>query len=334
MRLSLETLKHYARSAVENITRDRFTILAAYLRGSVALQEQPFLGEATDIDLVFLHADAPSPQREIVRLTDQVHLDIEHHDAALYRRGRALRVHPWLGPDLFNAQVLYDPQHYLDFALSSLRGMFLRPESIAARAETLLQRVRDDVLALELSPPASVTPALDAFLRILQHTANALALLVGEPLAVRRFLRDFAARLETLGRPGMYAGILGLLGAPRLDATRLRSLTAEWNQMMQALPEEDRPVDLQPPRRSYYRAAFDFYLESERPHDLLWPLLHTWLLAVQSYPHSEAVQDGWRGLCAQLGFEEDVLGEKLQGVVMYTAQAEDVFQEWRARQGV
>ncbi len=334
MQITLEILKQFATTTVEKITHDNFGVLSAYLRGSVALEEMPLFGGTTDIDLVIVHADSPAVPREILRLTEQVHLDIEHHESTRYRRGRELRVHPWLGPDLYNAQVLFDPQHYLDFALSSVRGMFLRPESVAARAGTLLEEARQHLMDLEVDLPADLNTALARYFRILHRIANGLALLVGEPLAERRFLRQYADRLELLGKVEMHAGFVGLLGGMQVDETQLRSVLPLWTQAMQALPAERCPLQLHPCRHRYYYAAFEVLVESERPKDVLWPLLTTWRLAAEHQPHLPAVVDGWTRLCALLGFSADALPERIQGLGIYLEQAEDVFREWKAREGL
>jgi len=182
--------------------------------------------------------------------------------------------------------------------------------------------------------PSDLTVALGKYLRVLHLIANGLALLVGEPLAERRFLSAYAARLELLERPGMYAGAVGLLGGAQVDAARLRAWVAEWDQMMQAVPTENRPLQIHPYRRKYYHAAFESLLESERPKDVLWPLLTTWQLAAKSHPRLPQVVDGWVDLCRGLGFSVDTMAERLQGLAIYLEQAEDTLRAWRAERGV
>ncbi len=122
MQITTETLKKFADTTVDKYTRANFDIMAAYLRGSLVMGEDPLLVGATYIDLVFIHAGEPDESREILRLTDEVHLDIVHHTQKDYLKGRNLRIDPWMGPCLYNAQVLFDPQHFLDFTIASVRG--------------------------------------------------------------------------------------------------------------------------------------------------------------------------------------------------------------------
>lgn len=75
-------------------------LVAAYLTGSLR-REDPFLGNATDVDIVFVHAEEPDARREILPLTPEVHLDIVHNPRRDYQKPKELRVHPWRGPELY-----------------------------------------------------------------------------------------------------------------------------------------------------------------------------------------------------------------------------------------
>src|SRR5512143_1211564 len=97
MRINRETLLNLASDTVARHAREDRGILSAYLCGSL-LGEDYLLGGAADIDLVFIHMDAFPQAREIVRLTDEIHLDIAHLSQKDFREPRRLRLHPWLGP--------------------------------------------------------------------------------------------------------------------------------------------------------------------------------------------------------------------------------------------
>ena len=104
MQLTPELLQQFAERAVERLVQADPSIIAAYQCGSTMLDETPLLGGTTDIDIVIIHTGEPPIQREIQRLTDDVHLDISHHNQDLYRHGRELRVRPWMGPTLNSAR--------------------------------------------------------------------------------------------------------------------------------------------------------------------------------------------------------------------------------------
>ncbi len=85
----------------EKYARRRSAILACiYLTGSL-LSGSPLLGGTTDIDLVFVHTSTPAfPREEVVRLSDEVHLDIAHFSQTIFHQPRHLRVDPWVGAHL------------------------------------------------------------------------------------------------------------------------------------------------------------------------------------------------------------------------------------------
>ena len=101
-----------------------------------------------DIDLFFIHNDSVSPEREIQRLTDEVHLDIAHHGRDDYTQARNLRQHPWLGYGIINCNIMYDPQHFMDFTQASVRGQFDQPENVLSRVQGQAEHARQIWLAL------------------------------------------------------------------------------------------------------------------------------------------------------------------------------------------
>ena len=135
------TLIKIARETAARRMAERPSLLSAYLIGSVAADE-PLLGQATDIDLVLIDIDPPVTPREVIRLTDQVVLDIHHRARDEYANPKSLRLHPWLGPELAEPIFLADPRHFFELAQSSARGQFYRAEYVAARARTFLAWAR------------------------------------------------------------------------------------------------------------------------------------------------------------------------------------------------
>ena len=91
MRITKETLLKVARESADKYSRRNRDLACIYLTGSL-LSETPLLGGTTDIDLVFVHTVQPAFAREIVRLTDEVHLDIQHLSQTVFHQPRRLRL--------------------------------------------------------------------------------------------------------------------------------------------------------------------------------------------------------------------------------------------------
>lgn len=333
MQINTDTLRQFAETTVEKYTRANFDIMAAYLRGSMVMGEDPFLGGTTDVDLVFIHSDVPAIPREILRLTDEVHLDIVHHAQKEYLKGRDLRVDPWMGPSLYNAQVLFDPQHFLDFTIATVRGMFYRSDHILMRARPLLDAARQRWIEMQGTSETLEFP-ISSYLYCIESTANALALLVGEPLTERRMLSEFAQRVEKLDRIGMYAGILGLLGAPKVGVETLKDWVSIWETTFDAISTQDRPAHIHSYRKLYYLHAFKAHLYGEQPKNVLWPLICSWTAIAKLSQNEAPLFTRWVDVLQQLGLCSEDFQERLAGLDAYMDQAEEVIEIWAMENGV
>jgi hypothetical protein len=333
MRINPELLLKIARDTVVQRTRADRGVLAVYLHGSL-LSSEPVLGGATDIDLFFLHTEAPSERREIVRMTDDVHLDIAHHARALYRNARELRLDPWLGSAVNGARVLYDPQHFMDFTQASVRGHFEDPENVWGRVEKLAGRARSIWLSFQMEPAVPGLESAQLYLEAVEQAANAIACLSGAPLPVRRLSLEFSARAEAVGRPGLYAGLLGLLGAGQVELPQLRAWIPEWRNALKALPKARAGARLHPHRIHYFKVAIESTLESEQPFACLWPLISTWTEAAALLDGEDPNLAPWRHALEQTGMVGEGLEERLEALDAYLDQVEETIEEWASAHGV
>ncbi len=105
MHLLPDSMIQLAKEAAVQRADSNRDIVAAYLIGSL-LDKDPFLGGSADIDLVFVHAQDTKARRELLSLTPEIHLDIKHNSRREYVRPRELRIHPWLGPEMYDPLLL------------------------------------------------------------------------------------------------------------------------------------------------------------------------------------------------------------------------------------
>jgi hypothetical protein len=332
MRITPEVLLKLAKDTVSNRARSERNLLAAYLQGSL-LGEQPLLGNTADIDLCFIHNDEVAVEREIVRLTDEVHLDIAHHPHTLYRQPRKLRLHPWLGPNLYGCKILHDPQHFLDFTQASIRGQFFHPDNVLGRVRPQLEHARQIWMGFHETGVASGPGDALHYLRALEHAANAVAGLSGPPLTERRFLIGFSGRAEAVRRPGLYAGLLGLLGAPAVDAETLHGWLPAWRAMYTALTADQAPARLHSSRLPYYERAIEAILGAERPLDALWPLWHTWSLAANLLPAGSPQREAWNLAGERLGLLGAAFIERVTALDAYLDTVEEMLDAWARENG-
>ncbi|MCS6906507.1 MAG: hypothetical protein RML93_01340 [Anaerolineales bacterium] len=332
MRITPETILEIARNAVARRVRNDLSILAAYLCGST-LEDDFLLGGTVDIDLVLIHIDQVSPPREIERLTDEVHLDIAHHSQKQYEPARALRTHPWLGPALYSGKPLYDRAHVLDFIQASVRGMFNSPQNVIGRARPQAEHARQMWFELRDIRKEIGLKEVRLYLKALECAANAIALLSGDPLTERRFLVKFAHRAAAIGRPGLAAGLIGLLGGAEVQRETLQTWQLQWEEAFAALPETPRSTVLHPARRAYYGRAFEFLVNGAEPRAVLWPLLCTWLEMVAEMGEGSVAAQGWNEITARLGLSGDDFCQRVMAFDAFLDQVEEALEEWAQRNG-
>lgn len=301
MRFTPEILRKHAQVLVDKEVKKTRGIRAAYLRGSL-LYGSPLLGGAGDIDLVFIHNSPPVNDNQIIKLTPEIHFDIEHHDEILYRKPREVRLDPWLGPTIYDAQPLYDPRHFLDYTQSGARSNFNFPENIQARSKPLIEEARQFWMDRQISAPRDILVEFPAFLKALHNAVNALALLSGPPLPTRRLALEFPARAAAVGAPGLALAFNHLLGSVSLTHDQLKSWLDEWEKTIDSLSV---PGGSTPPlveKKIYYQAAMVSNLKSEKPQDMLWPLINTWTEAISLLPENNKFQLAWIKALTTLGF--------------------------------
>jgi hypothetical protein len=333
MRITRDTLLKIVRDTVTQRTRSDRGVTAVYLSGSL-LEDEYLLGGTADIDLFFIHTDIPAAFREIVHLSDEVHLDIAHHQHRDYRQTRLLRVHPWMGHIIINCKILFDPQHFLDFTQASVRGQFDRPELVLERARKGASQARQTWLDFHEQRPDPGPKELLAYLIALENAANAIAGLNGAPLTERRFLLRFPARAEIAGKPGLYAGLLGLLGAAKIELETLHSWLPPWQAAYQALPAETAPARLHPQRLYYYIKGIESLASSPQPKAALWPLLRTWTSAVSLLPDDSDHFSGWRNAMQTAGLLGQDFQERMDALDAYLDQVEETLDSWARANGV
>ncbi len=335
MRVTRESLIRIAKeTAQERAFNDR-DIIAAYLTGSLISDVDPMLGGTTDIDIIFVHADEPKHRREFAKLTPDFHLDISHRAKAEFKRPRELRLDPWLGWEMYDPMLLYEREKFFEFVQAGLRAgfEFNAPAPALQRSRILLSHGRGIWRDL-LEVTDTVMPKdLAQYMKSLYHAVNAVAELSGPPLQERRLMLEFPPRAETAQRPGMNAGLIGLLGASNLDPAAIHEWLSEWKLAFEAAMDNSR-VDLRihPARLNYYEKAIKAILAGENPRAALWPLLQTWTLAVDVLP--DHAVNAWRSACEQLGLTTARFEEHVSGLDQYLDDVEALLDELATQHGL
>jgi hypothetical protein len=333
MRITPSLLHKIARDTVTQRIRSDRSVLSVYLSGSL-LENDPLFGGTADIDLVFIHLEPVTAEREIQRLSDEVHLDIAHYERGIFQHARDLRLHPWLGPSIINCKIMYDPQHFMNFTQASVRGQFDQPEYVLGRARGLVEHARQIWLELHDGHAKPGAVPMFQYLRAVEHAANAIAALSGQPLTERRFLLLFPSRADAVGQPGLYRGLLGLLGAHQTDPDILTTWMPDWDLAYQTIPVDKAPPRLHAERYLYYRQAFDKHIRGAYPHNVLWPLLNTWTRAILLIPTSSPAREAWEKAMGMLGFLGADFKERVAALDAYLDSVEEILDRYAQKSGI
>jgi hypothetical protein len=309
MYITRENLIRIAKETARKSALSDPGLVAAYLTGSLRT-DNPFLGNTTDIDLVYVHIGKPKIQREILPLTPDIHLDIIHNPRNLYDKPKELRLNPWLGPELYDPLPLYVTQHFFEYIQAGVRDRYNEPANVLARSHSLAENARQ--VWSELQPGQLFSPEqILGYLKSIHLAANAVALLTGGLLSERRFLLQFPERATSAGQPGLTDELLNMLGANQVDENSLASFLPEWEKtFIEAAgnPAVNKCIAIA--RLGYYKQAFGALLKSQTPQAIVWPLMFTWTLSAAVLPSTGDIN--WRSACGTLGLNEDTFGKRLE----------------------
>jgi hypothetical protein len=333
MRINRNMLIKLANDTVgKSVATDR-TIMAIYLQGSL-LDDEPLMGNTADIDLFFIHTDEVQPEREIIRISDEVHLDIAHHSHRIYRQPREIRLHPWLGPAVYGCKIMYDPQHFIDFTQASVRGQFNDPVNVVARVQKLASHAREIWEAFNDQPRNPDPQDASLYLHALEHAADTIAGLNGQCLTERRFLPMLQRMADAVGKPGLLLGLLGLLGASSVTADQMRTWLPHWREAYSSLSEKQAPIRLHASRMFYYQRAIEALIESGPAYQALWPLWHTWTDILCALPEDTPHRSAWQEAGEVLSLVGEAFISKIDALDAYLDQVEELLETWAEANGV
>ena len=333
MRITKEMLIKSAKDTVTMRIKSEKDLVAAYLVGSV-LGDEPLLGGHTDIDLILVHANLPQAQREIVRVYDEVHLDIQHHPQSLYLQPRELRADPWLGYTIQNhPQLLYDVRHWFEFTQASVGSQFYRPDHAADRSRKLKDQARSLWADLQQTKKPHAE-RVRSYLMALECAGNAIASLSGPPLTKRRFSSLLLSRFKQIGVGDLYSGFAFLTGITDVNTETIQSLFPLWEQAYKvAGQQESCPMDLHPLRRDYYLECMKTMLVEEEPDSVSMPLLRTWNKAILTTLSTTPEYDAWLQSMSTFHLGKEDMPERINSLDHFLDRLDEVLDTWSAENG-
>lgn len=335
MRITREKLLKFAQTYVSQQLAAKFRPVCIYLTGSLLFGDG-MIGGATDIDLICIHDGTPAQPREIVRITNETHLDIAHVSQDVFRYPRQLRTDPWLGSFMcYNPRPLHDTQHWFEFTQASVCAQFDLPGNVIERARPMAETARQTWMNLQSGQiPAGPQQTL-SYLKTLEKASNAIACLSAPPLTERRFLLLYPERAQAVGRPGLAAGLVDLIiGDEALLRGALPPFVQHWKNCLNTISQiENCPPRLQSPRTPYYTLAVE-ELWSEAPAAALWILARTWTSAICCLGVDTAAGEEWLAAMQTLGLGIDQIEDRLDALDSYLDSVEETLDIWAQENGL
>jgi len=309
MRITRDLLIKLARDTSEKRFKPDPNVVAVFLIGST-LREEPLLGGATDIDLLVITKTEPDFEREIVKLSNEIHLDIVSEPESVYAKPRELRGDPWRGWTMWDPTLLHEKGKFFEYTQSILRAHFDEPQNILARARAFADPARESWRMTQLGNETS----LPEYLTMVENAANGLAVLTGFPLAERRFLLEFPQRAELTGHPELANTLLALVGGLTLDPENARTWLPAWEAAYLKASQAPHDLRIHAARLDYYKQAILSLLESPLPAACLWPMIRAWSLCAESGNLDESQLETWQGVLKSLGLDAPGIAQRLAGL--------------------
>ncbi len=334
MRITRDLLLNTAKETVKRQTFGGHDLVCAYLTGSL-IYDQPLLGGISDIDLVYVHtADVPC-SREIVPITDDIHLDIAHYPQSFFSQPRQLRTDAWVGSFLCHDPIMFfDTSHWFEYTQAGVFAQFFLPTNTIQRVKYFSERARSSWLKTQTGQEEFSPASVLNYLRILKDAANAVASLSGVPLTDRRFVLDLPERAMSLQMPGLAGGFVDFILPVEPVEPNWETWLENWRaSFTQIVRQPDAPLSLSNGRLPYYEKAI-LELQSTRQEAALWIVLWTWALMSNLLPPRSPEVGNFNNFCATLNLDESHISERLSSLDIYLDTIEEAIDNWSYANGL
>ncbi len=322
MHISRDALLKLAKDTVQKRFAPDPNVTAVFLVGSLR-PERALVDTSADLDLLVIHNGELPRDREIIKLSNEYHLDILYEPASLYAQPRELRGEGWRGWAMWDPQLLFQRGRFFEYTQSIVRAQFEEPVNLIKRARFFSVPARETWFGMQMIPESASPLKL---LSVAFNGANALASLNGPPITERRLLADFPERAKSLEQDDLIQALFASVGTiPNVQS--IRQWLPAWENAFRAAAQAPGDLRLHSARLSYYRNAIDTQLASGLPSAALWPMLFTWSLAADNGNFTEEQNQAWQAVCTETGLGLQALTERLHAQDVFLDQIENILEQ-------
>ena len=334
MRITRDLLLNTARDTVKRQTFGGHDLICVYLTGSL-IYDQPLLGGVTDIDLIYVHSGEAPCSREIIPITDDIHLDIAHFSQTAFSQPKKMRTDAWLGSFLCrDPMVLYDTQHWFEYTQAGVAASFYQPINVIQRVKFFSNQARSAWLSMQADQSDLTPTRMLEYLKTLRNAANAIACLTSVPLTDRRFLIDLPQRAQSLQMPGLAGGLIDLILPVDPIEPDWETWLMSWKASYTALlKKKEIPIGLINGRFPYYEKAI-VELSGSNQQAALWIMLWTWTWISSLLPVDCLENTAFNNFCAILALDRSNFSNRIDGLDTYLDTIEEVIDNWSYQNGL
>jgi hypothetical protein len=329
MRITRDALVKIAKDTTEKTLAPNRNVTAVFLVGSM-LSADPFMGGTTDVDLLVIYNGEPPDAHQIIKLSNEFHIDICYESASLYAQPRELRGDPWRGYAMWNPTLLHQKGRFFEYTQSSLRAQFDDPANKLKRAYAFSAPAREAWSGMQFDPE-NVNPL--HLLNAAANAANAVAVLSGEPLTERRLLAGFPARAQAIGNPDFIRALLEVFGR-QMNIELVREWLPAWEDAFSTAGLAPLDLSIHTARLGYYKSAITTLLESDFPLAAIWPMIFTWAKAAEAGNFTSEHHRVWMRVLALLGLDSVGMPERVDALDRYLDTLEETLEKIAAENGL
>jgi hypothetical protein len=329
MRITQEALLKLAKDTVEKRFSHDPNVTAVFLIGSLR-PDHVVVESAADVDLLVLHNGQLPRDREIVKLSNEYHLDIAYEPVSLYSQPRDLRGDGWRGWNMWDPRLLFQRGRFFEYTQSIVRAQFDEPANIIKRSHFFAEAARDEWNEMQLYPEnASPIKLLTAAFK----AANAFASLNGAPIPERKLLAEFPERANQLEQSDLIQTLFMSI-AKNVSVESIKQWLPGWENGFIAAAHSPADLRLHPARLTYYKTAIETQLSSDLPRAALWPMLYTWALAAENGTLNEEQTLAWNAVCCEVGLDAEGLPERMRALDEFLDRMEEILEQLTVDNGL
>ncbi len=329
MRITRDMLLKLAQDFTQKrLVPDR-NVTAVFLVGSVRPEDAP-LPPVLDIDLLVIYNGEPPRTREIVKLSNEIHLDVTYENAKDYAQPRELRGDPWRGWMMWDPLLLHQKGRFFEYTQSIVRAQFDDPENLLKRCRAFSVPAREAWNEMIFNPEAA-TP--NRILSAAANAANALATLSGPPLPERNLCFGFPARAEAVGLPEMSGKLFSIITGS-LDVNLIEEALPHWEASFAAAAQFPTDLRIHAARLAYYKSAIETQLGGEMPAAAFWPLLSTWALSIRGRLPPPEGESAWQHFLAKIELDSSGAGQRLEALDTFLDVVEETLERVAVESGL